>query len=383
MVGLEEDRRDELVLVVDDDAAGRRLLAKILDRNGYPCITAGNIAEARQRMEEEKFALILTDMDMPGGSGLDLLMSVGSNQPDIAIVLVTGIDDPNVAKTAMEMGAYGYILKPFVMNEILINVASALRRRRLEIENRNHRTRLEQMVRDRTQEVLGYVSKLEEAERNMKTLQRETIQRLSLAAEFRDDDTPRHVQRVTRYCALIAERIGEDPDRCELIGTAGAMHDVGKIGIPEAILMKPGRLTDPEWEIMKGHCEIGHRLLSGTSSEVLNTAATVALTHHERIDGSGYPQGLKGEDIPLEGRITAIADVFDALTSYRVYSKAVTAGRAIEMLRAGRGKQFDEVLLDVFFGAKDVVLGIKERLADPVPEGIDDFEIEEDPRRLP
>ncbi|HJR44860.1 MAG TPA: HD domain-containing phosphohydrolase [Actinomycetota bacterium] len=381
MAALEEQRDDELILVVDDDPGGRRLLAKILDRNGYPCITAGNIAEARERMQEEKFALVLTDMDMPGGSGLDLLMSVGA-APDVATVLVTGIDDPNIAKTAMEMGAYGYIIKPYVLNEILINVASALRRRRLEIENRNHRTRLEQMVRDRTQEVLGYVGQLEEAEREMKVLQRETIQRLSMAAEFRDDDTPRHVQRVTRYCALIAERIGEDPERCEMIGAAGAMHDVGKIGIPDSILMKPGRLTDPEWEIMKGHCEIGHRLLSGTSAELLNTAATVALTHHERVDGSGYPQGLKGEDIPLEGRITAIADVFDALTSHRVYSRAVTSGKAIEMLRSGRGTQFDEVLLDVFLGAQGVVLGIKERLADPVPESVDG-EMEEDPRRIP
>ena len=377
-----EDEHEELVLVVDDDEGSRRLLAKVLDRNGYRCITAGSLADARARMREEDFALVLTDVDMPGGSGLDLVMELGSQENNIATVLISGLDDPKVATTALDLGAYGYIIKPFQPNEILINVASALKRRQVELENRQHRTRLEQMVRDRTQEMLGYISRLEHAERDMKTLQRETIQRLSLAAEFRDDDSPRHVQRVSRYCSLMAERVGESPERCELLGTAGALHDVGKIGIPDTILMKPTALTDEEWEIIKRHCEIGHRLLSGTSSEVLNTAATIALTHHERMDGSGYPQGLKGENIPLEGRIVAIADVFDALTSHRVYSRAVSANTAIAMMRAGRGSHFDPMLLDIFLGAQGVVLGIKERFADPEPPG--GLAIaEEDPRRIP
>lgn len=381
---MEAQQDQELVLVVDDEEAGRRLLAKILDRNGYRCITAANVSEARQRMTEETFALILTDIDMPGGSGLDLVMGVANDHPDVATVLVTGLDDPRVAGTALAMGAYGYIIKPYEINEILINVASALRRRRVEVENRTHRTRLEQMVRDRTQEMVGYISRLEHAEREMKVLQRETIQRLSLAAEFRDDDTPRHVQRVSRYCALIAERLGESSERCELIGEAGAMHDVGKIGIPDTILMKPGKLDDKEWEVMKRHCEIGHRLLSGTSSEILNTAATIALTHHERFDGTGYPQGLKAEDIPVEGRIAAVADVFDALTSNRVYSRAITATDAVALMRRGRGSHFDELVLDVFLGAMGVVLGIKERFADPGPAPDDPAEaVEQDPRRVP
>lgn len=372
----------DLVLVVDDDEAARRLLAKVLDRNGYRCITAGNLVEARERMNEEDFSLVLSDMDMPGGSGLDLMMSVAADHPEVATVLVSGLDDPKVANTALEMGAYGYIIKPFQPNEIVVSVASALRRRKAEIENRQHRARLEQMVRDRTQEMIGYISRLEQAERDMKTLQRETIQRLSLAAEFRDDDTPRHVQRVSRYCALIAERLGEEPERCELLGTAGAMHDVGKIGIPDTILMKPAPLDDDEWEIVKRHCEIGHRLLSGTTSEVLNTAATIALTHHERVDGTGYPQGLKGEDIPLEGRIAAVADVFDALTSYRVYSKAISFNEAVGYLRDHKGTHFDPVVVDVFLSASGLVLGIKERFADPpVPEPGASFE--EDPRRIP
>lgn len=382
MTPREDEQHEELVLVVDDDEPARRLLAKVLDRNGYRCITAASLADARERMSEEDFALVLTDVDMPGGSGLDLVMELGAQSKGVATVLISGLDDPKVATTALELGAYGYIIKPFKPNEILINVASALRRRKVELENRQHRTRLEQMVKDRTQEMVTYISRLEQAEKEMKTLQRETIQRLSLAAEFRDDDTPRHVQRVSRYCALIAERIGETPERCELLGTAGALHDVGKIGIPDTILMKPQALTDDEWEIIKRHCEIGHRLLSGTSSEILNTAATIALTHHERMDGSGYPQGLRGENIPLEGRIAAIADVFDALTSHRVYSHPVAATTAVAMMRAGRGSHFDPMLLDVFLGAMGVVLGIKERLADPEPPG-GMVIVEEDPRRIP
>ena len=373
---------EDLILVVDDDEASRRLLAKILDRNDYRCITAGSLADARERLREESFSLVLSDMNMPGGSGLDLLMSLKSDHPEVGTVLVSGLDDPNVARTAVDMGAYAYVTKPFDSNQILIAVASALRRRAVEKENRDHRTRLEQMVKQRTDEMLGYISRLEQAEQEMKTLQRETIQRLSLAAEFRDDDTPRHVQRVSRYCSMIAERSGETSERCELIGTAGAMHDVGKIGIPDVILMKPGPLSDDEWETMRRHCEIGHKLLSGTNSETLNTAATVALTHHERMDGSGYPQGLRGEDIPIEGRIAAIADVFDALTSHRVYSRAVSANTAVAMMKAGRGTHFDPMLLDIFLGEMSVVLGIKERFADPEPPE-QQLAVEEDPRRIP
>jgi putative two-component system response regulator len=377
----QEQRHHEAVLVVDDDEASRRLMAKILDRNDYRCITAANLTEAKERMKEEDFALVLTDMTMPGGSGLDLLMSVAADHPGVATVLVSGVNDPQVARTALDIGAYGYVSKPFDGNEILIAVASALRRRAAEKENRDHRTRLEQMVKHRTDEMVGYIARLERAEQEMKTLQKETIQRLSLAAEFRDDDSPRHVQRVSRYCSSIAKRAGESPERCELIAIASAMHDVGKIGIPDGILMKPGPLDDAEWAIMKRHCEIGHRLLSGTTSEILNTAATVALTHHERVDGTGYPQGLRGDEIPVEGRIAAIADVFDALTSHRFYSRAVSATTAVGMMKAGRGTHFDAMLLDVFLADMGAVLGIKERFADP--ESPEDLAVEEDPRRIP
>lgn len=354
------------ILVVDDEPAVTKMLARLLDREGHHCIVAGSVEEARARLKEEEFDLVLTDVGMPGGSGLDLLMSVSSDHPQVATVMISGMDDANVASAAMEMGAYGYIQKPFESNEILINVASALRRREAEVENRNHRQRLEQMLKDRTEELMGYVSQLERAEKDMLQLQEAMVQRLAKAAEFRDDEGPQHIERMSRYVSLLAERSGETPERCELLRVASALHDVGKIAVPDHILFKPGKLDPEEYERVKRHCEAGHRILTGTNSELMNTAATIALTHHEWIDGSGYPAGLKGEDIPVEGRIAAIADVFDVLTSDRVYSKAISTTEAAQILKAGRGAQFDETLVDLFLGSMGRILGVKERYSDPV-----------------
>ncbi len=243
-------------------------------------------------------------------------------------------------------------------------MASKARGDRAEPDAQKQLARLEEMVRTRTGEMWNYVSELEKAQRDMRLLQEETVQRLSLLAEFRDDETPRHVQRMSHYCALIADLYGMDPDRCEHIRVASALHDVGKIGVPDHILMKPGPLDDDEWVVMRRHCEIGHRILSGSKSEALILAATIALTHHERIDGSGYPQGLSGEDIPIEGRIAAIADVFDSLTTDKVYRPAKTMNEAVEILIYGRGLHFDPTLLDLFLSEKGRILGIKERFAD-------------------
>ena len=352
------------MLVVEDDDKTRRSLVKLLYRNGYSCVPAATATEAHALLDEEDISLVLTNMDMPEGSGLDLLVHVANEHRDVATVVVTAANDSKVARAALDAGAYGYVIKPFDDNEMLINIDSAFRRRRVELDSRNHRGRLEEMVRARTGEMWNYVAELEKTHRDMRLLQEETIQRLSLAAEFRDDETPRHIQRMSHYCALIADRLGMDAEQCELIRVASALHDVGKIGVPDHILMKPGSLDPDEWAVMQRHCEIGHRILSGSNSEVLNLAATIALTHHERMDGSGYPQGLAGENIPIEGRIAAIADVFDALTSKKVYRPAIPMADAVQILKEGRGKHFDPTLLDVFLSEKGRVLGIKERYAD-------------------
>jgi len=356
------------VLVVEDDDAVRQSLVALLDRNGYSSVPAATATDAHSHLDEGPFELILTNMDMPGGSGLDLLMHVAAAHRDVATVVVTRSDDRAVARAALDAGAYGYVLKPYNDNQMLINVAGALRRRREELHKRAQVDRLEQMVRDRTGEMWTYVADLEKAQRDTRVLQEETIYRLSLAAEFRDDETPRHILRMSQYCALIADRLGMDPDRCELIRVASSLHDVGKISVPDQILFKPGTLDADEWEVMQRHCEAGYRILSGSNAPMLNLAATIALTHHERVDGNGYPHGLSGEAIPIEGRIAAIADVFDALTSNKVYRAAVSMTKAIEIMKQGRGTHFDATLLDVFLSEKGRILGIKERYADVDPD---------------
>lgn len=345
------------ILIVDDEDATRRLLARVLEGQGYVCTLAADAHEARLRLENDRFDLMLCDVNMPGESGLQLLKHVLREHPDTAAVMVTGLDDPQFANIALETGAYGYVIKPFESNEVLIDVANALRRRRLEIENRAHRDELEQMVLQRTAALRHALKGLEQAAE-------ETIKRLAIAAEFRDDETARHIQRMSMYCALLARLSGLDPDRCELIRIASPMHDIGKIGTPDHILLKPGKFTTEEFQVMTRHTDIGHRILLGSDAELLKLAATIAWTHHESFDGTGYPRGLVGEAIPLEGRIAAIADTFDALTSKRVYKPAYPVEQAVDLMQSHRGKQFDPALLDTFFGSMSQVTAIRNRYAD-------------------
>jgi putative two-component system response regulator len=325
------------ILVVDEEEAVRRMLHRLLNRRGYQADTAGSLEEAIEKLNAREFALVLADLNMSAGSGLELLGHMSRSHPNTAAVMVTGVDDPEIAGRALDEGAFGYVIKPFEANEIIIAIVNALKRRALEIENRRHRGRLEEMVQERTSELWTAVSQLEKAHLRIRKSQEETVYRLSLAAEFRDDETANHIQRMSRYCALLARKVDDDEDRVELIRVASIMHDVGKIGIPDSILLKPGRLTEEERAIMETHAELGHRILSGSESDLLELAAAIAVTHHERVDGSGYPNGLTGEDIRLEGRIAAIADVFDALSTDRVYRKAFPLGKAVETMREQRG----------------------------------------------
>ena len=205
----------------------------------------------------------------------------------------------------------------------------------------SRRTALEQEIDGRSNELKRALSELEIA-------QAETVRRLSMAVEFRDEDTGAHIERIGRFSTLLAEQIGMDQDFCERLSHAAPLHDVGKVAIPDAILLKPGPLTPEERAIVETHAEEGHRLVRGSSSSILDLAATIALSHQEKWDGSGYPRGLAGEAIPIEGRIVAVADVFDALTSDRVYRKAFSVEEAVQMMREQRGRHFDPVLLDAF-----------------------------------
>lgn len=352
------------VLIVEDERATRDLLADVLGLADYTCWTAADAAEARELMGAHDVQLVLTDMNMPGESGLDLIRYVREHHPHIALLMVTGFDDAGLAEIALDSGAYGYVIKPFTANEILIAVANALRRRELEMEMRNQAARLEWMVQQRTADLTTALDDLRRAEEELRCSREDTIKRLAMAAEFRDFGTAEHVARMSRYCALLSDLHGEPEERSDLVRVASLMHDVGKIGVPEEILFKKGPLTIEQWAIMRRHTELGHELLSGSGSALLDTAATIALTHHERVDGAGYPQGLRGDEIPLEGRIAAVADVFDAVTSDRVYRDAFSVAEARALIEQGRGTHFDTDIVDLMMDAWPQMIEIYEDATD-------------------
>src|SRR5436190_7290840 len=335
-------------LRLEDGEQTRAVLGPILERAGHEWVADEAAEEARRQLGENDFALLVTDMSMPGESGLKLVEHALAEYPETAAIMVSGMDDPKLARAAVDLGAYGYIIKPFTPNEVTIAVENALRRRQLEIENRAHREALEQIVRART-------AALERSAKQLKLTREETVRRLSRAVEYRDEETGGHTERMSRYCALLAQRAGLD---AESIRVASPMHDVGKVAIPDDILLKAGRLEPDEWREMQRHTEIGHEILADSGSALLDLAATIAWTHHEKFDGTGYPRGLAGSDIPLEGRAAAIADVFDALTSDRTYRPAFSVRDALAMMREERGRHFDPELLDLFMDALDVVVEI-------------------------
>ena len=351
------------LLVVDDAMDARVFLCGLLETNGYICVPAASAAEARDLLQQQAFELALCDVNMPGESGLSLVRQILAKHPDTATIMVTGMDDPRIANFALEQGAYGYVIKPFEPNEILINVANALRRRKLEYEGRANREKLEQAVLARTTELRETIVRLEQTQGALRQAQEEAIQSLVMAAEYREKGTPWHIQRMSRYCALIAARLGWAGERCELIRLASTMHDIGKIGTPDDIVFKSGVLDPGESRLMQQHTEIGRRILSG-SAELLTVASTIAWTHHERFDGSGYPRGVIGEAIPLEGRIAAIADAFDGITTRRLYKRVLPPEQAVDVMRAGRARHFDPQLLDIFLGSMDQVLSIRQKYPD-------------------
>ncbi|MFZ3014292.1 MAG: HD domain-containing phosphohydrolase, partial [Nitrospira sp.] len=288
------------------------------------------------------------------------------DQNHTAAIMVTGLDSSVLANAALDGGAFGYIVKPFESNEVLIDVANALRRRRLEMENRLHRENLEDVVRTRTLALQQALDWLERSEKELRLSREETIQRLAIAAEFRDHATAQHIQRMSHYCEMLARKAGLSPERCDLIRTASPMHDIGKIGTPDHVLLKPGKFTPEEFGVIAQHAEIGYKILSGSEAELLKVAAVIAYTHHERFDGTGYPRKLQGEAIPIEGRIAAIADAFDALTTQRVYKPAFEVSHAIELMLKHRSEHFDPELLDVFVASTEELVRIHDQYADRV-----------------
>ena len=338
------------ILIVDDDPGVSEALRRLVADDGHIATVAYDTTEARAELGSASFELILCDVNLPGESGLEFVRDVVAGRTDVAVLMVSGADDPRLAETALALGAYGYIVKPFRDSEVNIGIANALRRRRLEIENATHRERLEQLVYDRTAE-LG-------------RSREETIHRLARAAELRDHETGQHIERVSRCCELIARQLGLPQDHCELLRIASPLHDIGKIAIPDFILRKPGPLSAEERLVVQTHTSLGHEILAGSREPLLQVGAEIAWTHHERFDGGGYPRRLAGDAIPLAGRIVAVADVFDALISDRVYRTALPVDEVVEVMRAEQGGQFDPAALEALLTAIPEALAIRDRFRD-------------------
>jgi cyclic di-GMP phosphodiesterase len=345
------------ILIVEDEEDYRIAYDRILRPRGFICHEAADAVAARSLLDANEYRLVLLDVNLPGESGLDLLTYIRTDHPGVAVVMVTGADDPDQAIRAIEIGAFGYLVKPVRSGEVLISVVNGLLRRAVEAEARHTMRRLEADVQERTRELLAALDDLHYS-------QAETINRLAKMVEFRDEETGRHVERMSSYCGLIARQMGLPSGRCMLVQQAGQLHDVGKVSIPDGILFKPGKLTPTEFEVMKGHAEAGHQMLSGSKSEIVQLGAQIALTHHERWDGAGYPRHLSGEEIPLEGRIAAVADVFDALTSRRSYRAAFPVDVALRTLTTENASHFDPKVIFSFMAAMRQVEAIRTKYAE-------------------
>jgi putative two-component system response regulator len=343
------------ILIVDDEQPLRRWSERVLHEHGYECEGASDAQDARERLEERGFDLALLDINMPGESGMHLLAHIRSEYPNCAPVMATGEDSIELAMSAIELGAYGYIVKPVEAGELLINVANALHRRQLEIETRHLLQRLHQAASERGEQLEQAVQDLKLSEIRVWGSQAETILQLARVVEYRDGETGMHLQRMSAYCEILAHKLGLSGEECERLRLASQLHDVGKVAIPDSILLKHGKLTDEEFETMQTHAEIGYKMLAGSRSEIVQLGAAIARSHHEWWDGSGYPRTLVAEQIPREARIAAIADVYDALTTDRPYRPAFPVRVAVGMMQAERGTHFDPELLDTFLGVLDEI----------------------------
>ncbi|MGB7846420.1 MAG: HD domain-containing phosphohydrolase [Candidatus Acidiferrum sp.] len=320
------------VLIVDDELPARKLLGTMLTDVGFQCKASACGDEALRILETEPVDAILTDLNMPGISGMELLGKVRARFPSMAFLMVTGEDDVRVGIEAMKSGAEDYLVKPLQIDAVLASLNRALEKKRLEQELDNFHRHLEEMVGERTVQLESALGQIERG-------YEDTLRALGAAIDLRDSQTAGHSQRVARYSRELASKLGATEQELQTVTWGAWLHDIGKLAIPDAILLKPGPLTDEEWVIMRSHVRIGHDLIKRIP--FLAAAAEIILTHHERHDGSGYPLKLKGREIPLGARIFAVSDTVDAMTSDRPYRSACTFEEAQEEIRRGAGCRYD------------------------------------------
>ncbi len=348
-----------IILVVDDDHRNLRLIEAMLFPLDYEVILANDGEEALEKVKKVPPDVILLDVMMPKMDGFEVArrLKEGEDTRIIPVVMVTALREVEDRVKALEVGADDFLTKPVEQTELRARVNSLLKVKAYNDHMRNYQKELEAEVTRRTKQ-------LRQAFEKIKAASLDTIYRLSRAAEHKDENTGDHIKRMSNYSAVVARRMGLNEETIEAILYAAPMHDVGKIGIPDHILLKPGKLDPDEWETMKQHAIIGAQILQGSDAEFIKLAEVVALTHHEKWDGSGYPDGLTGPKIPLAGRITAIADVFDALTSKRPYKEPFSLGKSFSIIKESRGSHFDPEVVDAFFAVEDEILAIKEEYKD-------------------
>jgi putative two-component system response regulator len=363
----EKSLQDAKIVIIDDEECNILVARKYLNSDGYKTILPINdSSQAIARIRAEKPDLVLLDIMMPRVGGLEILqiMQLDPALQRIPVLILTSSTDAATKKSAISLGAVDFLGKPVDPNELLPRVRNTLSHKQFQDRLSQYAEKLEQLVKERTMELVAS--------------RQQVIHCLARAAEFRDDNTGQHVVRVGRYVGVVARELGFSDNQIELLELAAQLHDIGKIGIPDDILRKPGKLDPEEYDLMQKHCMIGKKIISPLlpeefsvlkshtrvganllnvrSSPLLLLAARIAQTHHEKWDGTGYPLGLKGEDIPIEGRMTAVADVFDALSTARPYKAAYPREKCFAIMEEGRGKQFDPRVLDAFFNrAEDVV----------------------------
>jgi response regulator RpfG family c-di-GMP phosphodiesterase len=334
------------ILAVDDNPAVREILDEGLRIEGYAVDTASSASDARKAFEQKRYDLVLCDIDMPGESGQELLGWIKQQSPDAFVIMVTGISEAEVAVACMLKGAVDYVVKPFNLAEVKARVQQALEKRRLVIQNRLYQDHLETLVDERTREVVAAMKRIRGLNDDLRSAYDSTLSALMIALDYRDYETQGHSVRVVEYTEHLAKTMGIREPELTDIRRGTMLHDVGKIGIPDAILRKPGPLDTEEWDIMRMHAEFGYRMLKDIP--FLAVPSEIVLSHQERWDGSGYPRGLRGEEIPVGARIFAVADAFDAMTSDRPYRKALSYEHARQEIIDFCGVQFDPLVVEAF-----------------------------------
>jgi putative two-component system response regulator len=348
-------------VVVDDDALARQALRRILEGRGFEVQEAEDGTEALEILHDS-VDLVLLDLEMPGMTGIEVLREIRSRErfSGLPVVLVTETNAEEARRKAVEYGANDIISKPFEAAEVGLRAEGQLRLKRAADRLRRHEEEMEADVRSRTAALRKALRREKEAREELHEAQLDTIRRLVLAAELKDSRAAKHVARIGHYCTVLGKGLGMVGEELDAVGPACTLHDIGMIGIPDAILSNPGPLTTEEWAIMQQHTLLGARILNGATAPILRLGSRVALTHHERWDGTGYPLGLAGTEIPRLGRICAVADVFDGLTTDRPYRKAVSDEEALAHIRKGSGKDFDPQVVGVFFENLEEIAAVEE-----------------------